>query len=100
MRNRLKVIRIFAAKFSSNTPLVGRLRRARGFTLIELMITIVIASILLAIGVPSMRNMIHQNRLSGSVNEFVAADHAGAFGSDQARQPGDALSQRQCRIRL
>ncbi len=52
----------------------GYLRPGRGFTLIELMITIAIAGILLAIGVPSMRDMIHQNRLTGHVNEFVAAN--------------------------
>jgi len=45
----------------------------QGFTLIELMITLVIAGILLVIGVPAMHDMIVEQRLSASVNEFIAA---------------------------
>ncbi|HTN67150.1 MAG TPA: GspH/FimT family pseudopilin [Burkholderiaceae bacterium] len=48
-------------------------RSRRGFTVIELMITLVIAGILLAIGVPAMRDMVVENRLTANVNEFIAA---------------------------
>lgn len=45
----------------------------RGFTLIELMIVLVIAVILLAIGVPSFRTLIQNQRLTTTVNDFSAA---------------------------
>ncbi|WP_211453321.1 GspH/FimT family pseudopilin [Collimonas antrihumi] len=44
-----------------------------GFSLIELMITIVVMTILLAVAIPSMQSFIAQNRLSGNANEFIAA---------------------------
>jgi type IV fimbrial biogenesis protein FimT len=44
-----------------------------GFTLIEIMITMLIMSILLAVGVPAMRDFIIETRLSVAVNQFVAA---------------------------
>lgn len=59
---------------SGQSPSSASPRVAQGFTLIELMITISIAAILLAVGIPSMRDMIQQNRLTGNVNEFVAAN--------------------------
>jgi type IV fimbrial biogenesis protein FimT len=45
----------------------------RGFTLIELMITMVIAAILLTQAVPSFRTMIANNRITSQVNELVTA---------------------------
>ena len=47
--------------------------RQSGFTLIELMITLVIASLMLTIGVPSLSNMLQNNRLSSQTNQFIAA---------------------------
>jgi len=46
-------------------------RFARGLTLIELMITIIIASILLSIGIPSFNHLIQRNRLTTYANEMV-----------------------------
>lgn len=46
---------------------------ARGFTLIELMITIAVAAVLLVIAVPSFTNIINSNRLTTAANEAVGA---------------------------
>jgi type IV fimbrial biogenesis protein FimT len=48
-------------------------RRTRGFTLLELMTTITIVAVLLAIGVPSMRSMIQRNRVSSAHNDLAAS---------------------------
>lgn len=45
----------------------------KGFTLIELAVTMVVAGILAAVAIPYMSNFISQTRLSGNVNEFIAA---------------------------
>lgn len=47
--------------------------KPHGFTLIELMITISIAAILLAIAVPSFQGLISSTRLTGATNDLVAA---------------------------
>ena len=44
-----------------------------GFTMIELMITIAIAAILLAIAVPSFRTMIQNNRITTHSNNFLSS---------------------------
>jgi type IV fimbrial biogenesis protein FimT len=47
--------------------------RQRGFTLVELMVTLVVAAVLITIAVPSFRNMILSNQLTTSANGIVAA---------------------------
>jgi type IV fimbrial biogenesis protein FimT len=47
----------------------------RGFTLIELMITLFIVSILLTVGVPSLKSFMKSNRLIASSNDLVSALH-------------------------
>ena len=51
----------------------GRQTRQPGFSLIELMITIVVAAVLLAVAVPSFRNLILSNELTTTTNEWVTA---------------------------
>ena len=49
------------------------MKRDYGFTLVELMVTLVIAAILLTAGVPSFTTLIKNNRLTTSTNELVGA---------------------------
>ncbi len=49
------------------------MRGYTGFTLIELMITMAIAAIVMAIGIPAFRDTVRENRLTTTVNSFVAA---------------------------
>ncbi|WP_185955422.1 GspH/FimT family pseudopilin [Tepidiphilus sp. J10] len=44
-----------------------------GFTLVELMVTIVVLAILLAIGIPSFATLIASNRLTSATNELIAS---------------------------
>ena len=46
---------------------------SKGFTLLELVIIIAILAITMAIAAPGLGTMIANNRISGSVNDFVAA---------------------------
>jgi type IV fimbrial biogenesis protein FimT len=46
--------------------------KQRGVTLIELLVTISIAAILLALGVPSMGDFLRSNRVSGATNDLAA----------------------------
>ena len=48
-------------------------RRPGGFSLVELMVTITVMAILLAIAVPSFRDVIHRNHVSSSSNELLAS---------------------------
>jgi len=48
---------------------------SKGFTLVELMITISIASILLAVAVPSYQSLMRESRLTTQANELMTALH-------------------------
>jgi type IV fimbrial biogenesis protein FimT len=50
-------------------------RKQRGFTLLELMITVAVSIILLTIGIPSFVDMIRTNKLTTNVNLFVQTLH-------------------------
>lgn len=63
-------------------------RTPRGFTLIELMVTVAVSVILLAVAVPSYVNFMRSNKLSTNVNSFVQALH---FTRLEARGRGATL---------
>jgi prepilin-type N-terminal cleavage/methylation domain-containing protein len=48
---------------------------AEGVTLIELMVTLAVISILLAVGIPAIGNLIATNRMSAAVNDLVSTLH-------------------------
>lgn len=56
-----------------NMAKTSSVSRIAGFTLLELIVTLAIAFILFAIGVPSYTNLINSNRLQGPANEALAA---------------------------
>lgn len=49
------------------------MNKPRGFTLIELMITLAIAAIVVTFGIPSFRSMMRDNRIAAHTNEFIGA---------------------------
>ena len=49
------------------------MNRQRGFTLIELIITMAIAAIVVTIGVPSFQAMMRNNRVAAHTNEFMSS---------------------------
>lgn len=48
-----------------------KIQHQRGFTFVELMVTIAIVAILLAVAMPSMSAFVNNSRVSTSINEFV-----------------------------
>jgi type IV fimbrial biogenesis protein FimT len=47
--------------------------KPNGFTLMELMVTVAIAAIVMAIGIPSFQDTIRENRLTANTNTFVSS---------------------------
>jgi type IV fimbrial biogenesis protein FimT len=58
---------------SSSPPRIAQARAARGFTLVELAITVVVLSVLMAMAAPLFTGMSNGNRLTSNANELVAA---------------------------
>lgn len=58
----------------NNSPFVSTSKirlKIHGFTIIELMITLIIAGILVTLAAPAMRNFVQEQRLIGQTNEFM-----------------------------
>lgn len=51
----------------------GAAKRIAGFTMVELLITVALASILMTMAVPSFNQMVMGSRLTTQANEFVSA---------------------------
>ena len=56
--------------------MMDRPRGDSGFTLLELITTMAIAAIILAIAVPNFREFAANNRMTGTANDLLAATHA------------------------
>lgn len=63
--------------------------RQRGFSLVELMVVIVVAAILLAIAVPSFRDLMHRSQVSSASNELLASL---VYARDEAITRGQLVS--------
>ncbi|MBV1932791.1 MAG: GspH/FimT family pseudopilin [Porticoccaceae bacterium] len=50
-----------------------RKNSTRGFTLLELLVTLAIASILVTLGTPSFMAVLRTNKLSGQANDFISS---------------------------
>ena len=55
------------------SAMTDRPARSRGFSLLELMITIAVMAILLAIALPSFRDVFHRNEVSSASNALLAS---------------------------
>lgn len=51
------------------------MKKSTGFTLTELMITLAIVGVLLAVGVPSLKTFMQSNQLIAATNELLSALH-------------------------
>lgn len=52
---------------------VAPMRRSRGFTLLELMVTVTVAGVIFTLGVPSFVDLVRNNRAATNVNELLTA---------------------------
>lgn len=66
---------------------VGVPCRARGFTLVELMITLTVATILLVIAVPSFSYIINSNRLTTTANALIGSLNTARMAAIQRNAP-------------
>lgn len=60
----------------SGQYLLLRLRRAKGFSLIELMVTLAVLAILIGVGVPSFQGMIANSRIAAASSDVVSGMYA------------------------
>lgn len=51
-------------------------KHGKGFSLVELMITLLVAALVLGVGIPTLREFIATNQMAAAVNNFVSSVHA------------------------
>ena len=71
----------------SSGPISPRRPRARGFTLMELMVTIAVLALLVAIGVPTFRDATLGSRLSAAANNLLASVQLARSEAIKRNQP-------------
>jgi type IV fimbrial biogenesis protein FimT len=76
--------------FSSKPP--NPAGRARGFTLIELMVTVAVLAIVLSLAAPSFASLMASNRMSTQTNEFIGALNLARSEALRRAQPVTLLS--------
>lgn len=64
-------VRLPRARFCSKDDMLGSTRRALGFTLLEMLMTIAIAAILATIAIPSFRYITNSNRIASELNGLL-----------------------------
>ena len=62
-------------------------QQQNGFTLIELMVTIMVMAIVLGIGIPSMTDCVRNSRVTGTANDLLAAMHVARSAAVSRRAP-------------
>ena len=63
------------------------IRPAKGFTLIELMVTVAVIAILAVVAIPNLRDFVHNNRLRAASNELVASLQAARMEAVRLNSP-------------
>jgi len=61
--------------------------RQGGYNLLELMVTLVIASMVLGIGIPSFTQFLANNRMAAAANDLVTSIHTARTEAVKRRQP-------------
>lgn len=61
--------------------------RQAGFTVIELMFTVIVLAVLLGIGVPNFRDFVRNSRMTSSANDFMADVSLARSEAVKRRQP-------------
>lgn len=62
---------------------------AEGVTLLELMVTLAVVAVLMAVGIPAIGDLIATNRMSAAVNDLVSSLH---LARSEALKTGDRVS--------
>ncbi len=78
-----------ALLISSRAAKGGSRRCLRGFTLVELMITVIVLGVLTTLAVPSFTDVLNTTRLSAQTNELVSALHVAR--SEAVRRNGNVV---------
>ena len=66
----------------------NRMKKQHGFTLIELIVTVSVLAIVLAVGVPSFQNVVKNSRITGQTNDFLTAVN---YARSEAVKNGETL---------